>query len=121
MSVPEIVPGKTRLGWIGTGVMGSSMCGHLMSAGFAMTVTTRSRGKAAPLLERGARWADTPRDVAATADVVFSMVGYPADVREVLLGAHGAPGRFAQGERAGRHDHQPAVAGRGDRPEGRRR
>ena len=78
------------LGWIGTGVMGASMCGHLMQAGHPMTVFTRTRQRAEPLLARGARWADTPRAVAAATDVVFVMVGTPADVREVVLGADGA-------------------------------
>jgi 3-hydroxyisobutyrate dehydrogenase len=89
MSVFQIVPGQTRIGWIGTGVMGSSMCGHLLAAGFSATVYNRSRSKADALLARGARWADTPRDVARQSDVVFSIVGYPADVREVILGANG--------------------------------
>jgi 3-hydroxyisobutyrate dehydrogenase len=84
-----VQPGQTRLGWIGTGVMGSSMCGHLMDRGFAMTVHTRSRGKANPLLERGAQWADSPQAVAAQSDVVFSMVGFPTDVRDVTLGEQG--------------------------------
>ncbi|MEX0642347.1 MAG: NAD(P)-dependent oxidoreductase [Pirellulales bacterium] len=90
MTVPTIAPGKTRLGWIGTGVMGTSMCGHLMAAGFSMTVTTRTKAKAEPLLAKGARWADTPQAVAAGSDVVFSIVGYPSDVREVILGPQGA-------------------------------
>lgn len=79
-----------RIGWIGTGVMGQSMCGHLMAAGHAATVTTRTKAKAQPLLDQGATWADTPRQVAEQSDVVFSMVGFPADVREVLLGTDGA-------------------------------
>ena len=90
MSLPTIAPGKTRLGWIGTGVMGSSMCGHLLSAGFAVTVFTRNRAKAEPLLARGAAWAETPQAVAAASDVVFSIVGFPADVRSVMLGPQGA-------------------------------
>jgi len=81
---------STRLGWIGTGVMGSPMCAHLLAAGHPITVTTRSRARAEDLLARGAHWADTPAHVAAASDVVFSMVGYPADVREVVLGDRGA-------------------------------
>jgi 3-hydroxyisobutyrate dehydrogenase len=83
-------PGKTRLGWIGTGVMGTSMCGHLMAAGFPMTITTRTRAKAEPLLAKGARWADTPKALAAASDVIFSIVGYPKDVSEITLGPEGA-------------------------------
>lgn len=90
MSLPTIAPNITRIGWIGTGVMGSSMCGHLLSAGYSATVYSRTKDKAAPLLARGAAWADTPAAVAAASDVVFSIVGFPADVREVLLGESGA-------------------------------
>ena len=79
-----------RVGWIGTGIMGGAMCGHVLSAGHEVTVHSRTRAKAEPLLARGARWAATPADVAAGADVVFTMVGYPADVRQVILGEHGA-------------------------------
>jgi 3-hydroxyisobutyrate dehydrogenase len=83
-------PGETRLGWIGTGVMGRSMCGHLLDAGYAVTVTTRTREKAEGLLQKGARWVDSPKAVAEQSDVVFSMVGYPRDVREAILGEQGA-------------------------------
>ncbi|HUY92199.1 MAG TPA: NAD(P)-dependent oxidoreductase [Pirellulales bacterium] len=91
MAVAKVVPGKTRLGWIGTGVMGVSMCGHLIGKGFAMTVYNRSRGpRAETLLAKGARWADTPKAVAEASDVVFTIVGYPIDVRQVTLGPDGA-------------------------------
>ena len=83
------LPGRTRIGWIGAGVMGRPMCGHLLRAGFAVTVTTRTREKAQPLLDAGARWTDTPRAVAAESDIVFSIVGFPADVRQVMLGTEG--------------------------------
>ena len=78
-----------RVGWIGTGVMGSSMCGHVLAAGHEVAVHTRTRSKAEPLLARGARWARTPAEAATASDVVFTMVGYPADVREVILGEQG--------------------------------
>jgi 3-hydroxyisobutyrate dehydrogenase len=84
-----ISPGVTRIGWIGTGVMGSSMCGHLIARGFSATVFNRTRRKAEPLLARGAAWADSPRAVAAASDVVFTIVGFPRDVREVVLGPSG--------------------------------
>jgi 3-hydroxyisobutyrate dehydrogenase len=83
-------PEATRLGWIGTGVMGASMAGHLMAAGYSMTVFTRSREKAAELEARGAVWADTPAAVAAASDVTFGIVGFPNDVRDVFLGSDGA-------------------------------
>ena len=89
MSAIKVEPGRTRIGWIGTGVMGSSMCGHLIRAGFSATIYNRTRAKAQKLLDAGARWADGPRAVAAASDVVFTIVGYPADVRSVILGADG--------------------------------
>lgn len=90
MTTIKIEPGTTRIGWIGTGVMGASMCGHLMNAGFSATVHSRTKSKAQPLLDQGASWADSPRAVAENSDVVFSIVGFPHDVREVILGAEGA-------------------------------
>jgi 3-hydroxyisobutyrate dehydrogenase len=92
-----IEPNNTRIGWIGTGVMGASMCGHLLRAGFAATVFNRTRAKAEPLLAAGARWAESPRAVAAASDVVFTIVGYPADVRQVILGPHGVLAGCRQG------------------------
>ncbi len=83
-------PSATRVGWIGTGVMGASMCGHLVSGGYRTTVTTRTRGRADGLVAAGATWAGTAAEVAAASEIVFSMVGYPEDVREVILGADGA-------------------------------
>jgi 3-hydroxyisobutyrate dehydrogenase len=78
-----------RVGWIGAGVMGASMCGHLVDAGYETVVYSRTRERARPLLERGATWADTPAEVAAGSDLTFTMVGYPRDVREVVLGERG--------------------------------
>ena len=89
MAAINIEPGKTRIGWIGTGVMGSSMCGHLMDAGFAATVFNRSHYKAEKLIARGAHWAISPQAVARESDVIFTIVGFPADVRSVVLGADG--------------------------------
>ena len=90
MTVPQLVAGKTRIGWIGTGVMGSSMCGHLFSAGFAATVYSRTKQKAEALIAKGASWAASPKEVAQNSDVIFSIVGFPSDVREVMLGDEGA-------------------------------
>ncbi len=78
-----------KIGWIGTGIMGRSMAGHLLAAGHAVTVFSRTRAKAEDLVARGAAWADTPRAAAADADVVFTMVGFPSDVREVYFGDAG--------------------------------
>ena len=80
----------TAIGFIGTGVMGRSMAGHLLTAGHAVHVFNRTRAKAQPLVERGAVWHDAPGGVAATADVVITMVGMPADVEEVYLGGTAA-------------------------------
>ena len=85
----EFAPGKTRIGWIGTGVMGSSMCGHLMAAGYSATIFNRSAEKTRSLVEKGANLADSPQAVAAASDVIFTIVGYPQDVREVTLGTNG--------------------------------
>jgi 3-hydroxyisobutyrate dehydrogenase len=90
MTVPKIVPGETRIGWIGLGVMGTSMCGHLLAKGFSATVYNRTKSKAEPLLQKGAKWADNPQAVAKQSDVVFSIVGFPSDVREVMLADSGA-------------------------------
>ncbi len=86
----RVTPSETRIGWIGLGVMGSSMCGHLIEKGFSASVFTRTKSKAEPLLSKGANWATTPRAVAEQSDVVFSIVGFPNDVREVMLGDQGA-------------------------------
>jgi 3-hydroxyisobutyrate dehydrogenase len=90
MSIPAIAPDKTKLGWIGTGVMGQSMAGHLLAKGYQVTVYSRTKAKAEALLAKGAKWADTPADVTKNSDVVFTIVGYPSDVREVILGKDGA-------------------------------
>jgi 3-hydroxyisobutyrate dehydrogenase len=80
---------RWRIGWIGTGVMGEPMAGHLLAAGHDVVVYTRSKDKVAALLERGATWADTPREAAEGADAAISMVGLPSDVESVHLGADG--------------------------------
>ena len=120
----QISPEKTRIGWIGTGVMGVSMCGHVLDG--------RLRGHGVqPHAQAGRAAAGAGRDVGRHArrrrgsgsDVVFTIVGYPADVREVILGTDGAlAGRHA-GRGARRHDDERAVAGgrdcRGGGEEGR--
>src|SRR5262245_30222562 len=90
MALTKAEPGKTRVGWIGTGVMGRWMCQHLITKGYQATVYNRTKDKAAPLLEAGAAWADTPQQLAERCDVVFAIVGFPPDVREVFLGRQGA-------------------------------
>ena len=90
MAVSKAEPGKTKIGWIGTGVMGRWMCQHLMTKGYQATVYNRTKEKAQPLLDAGAIWGDTPKAVAERSDVVFAIVGFPKDVREVFLGTQGA-------------------------------
>ena len=97
MAISTVTPGETRIGWIGTGVMGSSMCGHLLAAGFSATVFSRTREKAQELIGQGSAWADSPKAVAEASDVVFSIVGFPEDVREVILGEAGALSGAAEG------------------------
>jgi 3-hydroxyisobutyrate dehydrogenase len=81
--------------------MGASMCGHLVAKGAAVTVYTRTRSKAEPLLARGAVWAASPRAVADASDVVFTMLGFPDEVRAVYLGAGLGDGGVATAARAG--------------------
>ncbi|MFA0757557.1 MAG: hypothetical protein PVTTEEND_001524 [Candidatus Fervidibacter sp.] len=90
-------PGKTRVGWIGTGVMGRWMCEHVLNKGFAVTVYNRTKAKAQPLLDKGAQWANSPKEVTEQSDVVFTIVGFPSDVREVYFGENG----ILAGTRAG--------------------
>jgi 3-hydroxyisobutyrate dehydrogenase len=89
MPFAQATPGQTRIGWIGTGVMGRWMCQHVMQKGYRATVYNRTRDKAQPLLELGATFADSPKSVAEQSDVVFAIVGFPKDVREVFLGPNG--------------------------------
>ncbi|GAB2275176.1 hypothetical protein Dimus_009938 [Dionaea muscipula] len=80
-----IAPEKTRIGWIGIGVMGGAMASRLISAGYSVTVYARDPSKASPLLSQGAHLADSPAAVAASSDVVFTMLGHPSDVRQIVL------------------------------------
>jgi 3-hydroxyisobutyrate dehydrogenase len=78
-----------RVAFIGMGIMGLPMAGHLLAAGHAVTVHTRTRGKAEAILAKGATWAESPREAAAGAEVVFVCVTDTPDVRAVLTGAGG--------------------------------
>jgi 3-hydroxyisobutyrate dehydrogenase len=80
------VKASTRIGWVGTGVMGSPLAAHVLDAGYQLDVFNRTPERASDLIQNGARWRDSARDVAADAEVVFMMLGYPADVREITLG-----------------------------------
>jgi 3-hydroxyisobutyrate dehydrogenase len=80
---------STRIGWIGTGVMGLSMCSHLQEKGYPTTIYSRTKSRAQRLIDKSATWADTPAGVAAASDVIFTIVGLPSDVREVYFGDKG--------------------------------
>jgi 3-hydroxyisobutyrate dehydrogenase len=80
---------KPAIAFIGTGVMGRSMAGHLMAAGHALHVFNRTRDKAKPLVDSGATWHGSAGEAAAHADVVITMLGFPHDVEESYLGKGG--------------------------------
>ena len=90
----------TRIGFIGLGVMGRSMAGHLLARGYDLSVYTRTPETAKDLTDKGAKWQASPAELARNVDLVITMVGYPSDVEEVYLGdggilAHLAPGSMA--------------------------
>lgn len=78
-----------HIAWIGTGVMGRSMARHLLDAGHTITIHNRTQSKAADLLAAGAKWADSPAAAADGAELACTIVGYPDDVRDVILGESG--------------------------------
>ena len=83
------MPALKKIGFIGTGIMGSAMAGHLMDAGFELSVYNRTKSKAQALIDRGARWCDTAGECAKGQDVVITIVGYPKDVEKIYLDAGG--------------------------------
>ncbi|MGQ0793997.1 MAG: NAD(P)-dependent oxidoreductase [Deltaproteobacteria bacterium] len=87
----------TTIGWIGTGIMGAPMCGHIIASGFSAVVYNKTKERASGLIEAGAAWAASPREVAERADVIFTIVGFPEDVREVYFAERG----ILRGARAG--------------------
>lgn len=80
---------KQVLGFIGTGVMGSSMAGHLLAAGYELHVYNRTKAKTDALVSKGAVREDSPAEVAAKCDVIFTIIGFPKDVEDVYLGENG--------------------------------
>lgn len=78
-----------KIGFIGTGIMGKSMAGHLMAGGHSVQIYNRSRDKAEELLARGATWFETPASLAAASDVIITIIGYPKDVEAIYLGPDG--------------------------------
>ena len=85
-------PATLDIGFIGLGIMGRSMAGHVQCAGHRLHLYNRSRGGAQPLLHAGAAWHGSPGEVAAHSDVVITMLGYPSDVETVYLGEDGIVG-----------------------------
>lgn len=88
---------QTTIGFIGIGVMGKSMAGHLMDAGYPLRVYTRTNAKAADLVDRGAIWCDTVSELVPECDVVFTIVGFPKDVEQVYLGEEGIVANMKKG------------------------
>ena len=78
-----------KVAFIGTGIMGAPIAGHILDAGYELVVYNRTREKAEPLLSRGAKWANSPAEAASDADLVLTMVGYPTDVEDVYLASDG--------------------------------
>lgn len=85
----SVSPGKTSVGFIGLGVMGKSMAGHILAAGYKLHVYTRTRSSGDELVEKGAIWEETVSELSAKCDVVITIVGFPADVEQVYLGEEG--------------------------------
>ncbi len=78
-----------EIGWIGTGIMGLSMAGHLQNAGHDLHIFNRTKSKAEKLLDRGGAWHDSPASVASNSEIVFTIVGFPSDVEEIYFGESG--------------------------------
>ncbi|MNK03106.1 2-hydroxy-3-oxopropionate reductase [compost metagenome] len=85
------------MGFIGTGVMGKSMAGHILNAGYELLVFNRTKSRAADLVEKGATWVDTVGELAEKADIIITMVGYPQDVKEVYLAEDGILNKAKKG------------------------
>jgi 3-hydroxyisobutyrate dehydrogenase len=88
---------NTTIGWIGTGVMGVSMLSLIQKQGYDTVVYNRTKSKAQPLLDAGGKWADSPKAVAVQSGIVFTIVGFPDDVREVYMGENGILQSIAEG------------------------
>ena len=80
---------KQRVAFIGTGIMGAPIAGHILDAGYPLVVYNRTKEKADALVERGAVWASSASEAARDADVIFTMVGFPEDVEEIYLAGDG--------------------------------
>ena len=85
----SVLPKIESIGFIGIGIMGNSMAGHLLSAGYKINVYNRTKSKTEAIVANGATWYDTPGEVAAHSDLIITMVGFPSDVEEVYFGTQG--------------------------------
>nr|WP_173105980.1 NAD(P)-dependent oxidoreductase [Bacillus sp. KH172YL63] len=97
MNCVKVLSKESIIGFIGTGVMGQSMAAHIQKAGYSLLVYNRTKEKATPLIENGAKWAETPKELAQASDVVITMVGYPSDVEKLYLGSEGILQHMKQG------------------------
>lgn len=88
---------QTKIGFIGIGVMGASMCSRLMDKGYQLSIYNRTKSKADALISKGATWANSPAEIAKTSDVIFTIVGYPQDVEKVYFGENGILGSIQSG------------------------
>ncbi|MBH5316542.1 NAD(P)-dependent oxidoreductase [Paenibacillus sp. GSMTC-2017] len=93
----SVSPKITKVGFIGTGVMGSSMAKHIADAGYELHIFSRTKSKASELIEQGMIWHDRPAEIAEICDVVITIVGYPSDVEELYLGEGGLVPSAKQG------------------------
>jgi 3-hydroxyisobutyrate dehydrogenase len=96
-SALKIMSASLSIAFIGTGVMGRSMAGHLQKAGYALHVYNRTTAKAQALLDAGATWHESAGSAAADADIVITMLGFPTDVESTYLGAGGIVERAKPG------------------------
>ena len=81
---------KPHVALLGLGTMGAGMAGRLLSAGFPLSVYNRNADRAKPYAERGASVASSPREAAAQAEIIISMVADDVASREIWLGTNGA-------------------------------
>lgn len=87
-----------KIGFIGTGVMGSGIINNLLNANYDVDIYTRTESKAEPLIAKGAKWFANPKDVAENAEIIFSMVGFPQDVDDVYFKDNGIFAGISQGK-----------------------
>ncbi len=94
----KITISGSKIGWVGTGVMGQSMVKNLLNAGYSVVISNRTKTKAVDLITMGAKWFDTPKEVATQADIIFTMVGFPQDVEEVYFSEKGIFNGISKGK-----------------------